>query len=46
VPPEAPENGLYDVEVTFSEPGQYLLWARADDGGLYQDQYLEVTVLP
>jgi len=45
-PPEVPEDGLYQVEVTFSEPGQYTLWARADDGGLFNDQYLEVTVTP
>ncbi len=45
-PPEIPEDGIYEVEFTFSEPGQYLLWGRADDGGLYTDQYLEVTVLP
>lgn len=46
VPPEIPEDGIYEVQMTFSEPGQYLLWGRADDGGLYSDQYLEVTVLP
>ncbi|MBT8146922.1 MAG: hypothetical protein KJN90_08710 [Gammaproteobacteria bacterium] len=45
-PPEIPEDGIHDVEITFSEPGEYLLWGRADDGGLYTDQYLEVTVLP
>jgi len=45
-PPELPEDGIHEVEITFSEPGQYLLWGRADDGGLYTDQYLEVTVLP
>ena len=45
-PPEVPQDGIHDVEITFSEPGQYLLWGRADDGGLYTDQYLEVTVLP
>ncbi|MCB1669919.1 MAG: hypothetical protein R3F41_11590 [Gammaproteobacteria bacterium] len=46
MPPEIPADGIYDVEVSFSEPGQYTLWARADDGGLFQDQFLEVTVLP
>ena len=45
-PPEVPEDGLYDVSVTFDEPGTYLLWGRADDGGLYHDQYLTVTVRP
>jgi hypothetical protein len=29
-------------EVTFSEPGTYVLRGRADDGGLYDD--VEVTV--
>jgi len=46
MPPPIPEDGIYEVEVTFSEPGEYVLWGRADDGGLYSDQYLEVTVLP
>ena len=46
VPPKLPEDGVIDVEVTFDEPGTYLLWGRADDGGLYTDQYLTVTVTP
>jgi hypothetical protein len=29
-------------EVTFAEPGTYILRGRADDGGLYSD--VEVTV--
>jgi len=44
VPPELPEDGVIDVEVTFDEPGTYLLWGRADDGGLYTDQYVTVNV--
>ena len=44
VPPEPPEDGIYEVSVSFDEPGTYLLWGRADDGGLYQDQYLTVNV--
>lgn len=44
VPPELPEDGVIDVSVTFDEPGTYLLWGRADDGGLYSDQYLTVNV--
>ncbi|MBL4581899.1 MAG: hypothetical protein JKY29_08785 [Gammaproteobacteria bacterium] len=44
IPPELPEDGIYEVSVTFDEPGTYLLWGRADDGGLYQDQYLTVNV--
>lgn len=46
IPPEVPEDGMYEVSVTFDEPGQYTLWGRADDGGLFHDQYIEVTVLP
>jgi hypothetical protein len=46
MPPPIPADGIYEVNITFSEPGEYLLWGRADDGGLYSDQYLEVTVLP
>lgn len=45
-PPQVPEDGLYEVEVTFDEPGTYMLWGRADDGGLYHDQYLMVNVEP
>lgn len=44
LPPEAPEDGMYEVTATFSEPGQYILWGRADDGGLYHDAYITVNV--
>ena len=44
LPPEVPEDGVYDVEMTFDEPGEYILWGRADDGGLYHDAYITVTV--
>jgi len=46
VPPELPEDGVIDTEVTFDEPGTYILWGRADDGGLYTDQYVTVNVSP
>lgn len=46
VPPPVPEDGMYDVKVTFDEPGTYVLWARADDGGLFHDEYVTVNVLP
>ena len=46
IPPELPEDGVIDVSVSFDEPGTYLLWGRADDGGLFQDQYLTVNVTP
>lgn len=45
-PPPIPEDGMYDVNVTFDEPGTYVLWARADDGGLFHDQYVTVNVTP
>lgn len=45
-PPAIPEDGIYEAEVTFDEPGTYILWGRADDGGLYQDQYITVNVTP
>ncbi len=46
VPPPVPEDGMYTVNVTFDEPGTYILWARADDGGLFHDQYVTVNVTP
>ncbi len=45
-PPPVPEDGMYEVTVTFDEPGTYTLWGRADDGGLYHDQYMTVVVEP
>jgi hypothetical protein len=45
-PPPVPEDGLYEVNVTFDQPGTYTLWGRADDGGLYHDQYISVVVEP
>ena len=44
LPPEAPEDGLHEITVTFDEPGTYILWGRADDGGLYNDSYITVNV--
>ena len=46
IPPELPEDGIHEVSVSFDEPGTYLLWGRADDGGLYHDQYLTINVTP
>ena len=45
LPPPIPEDGIYEVIAAFSMPGTYVLWARADDGGLYHDQYLTVNVI-
>ena len=44
--PEAPENGEWITEVTFDAPGTYVLRARADDGGLYHDAAVTITVAP
>ncbi len=40
--PDVPEDGIYEVQVTFAQPGTYVLRARADDGALYYD--VDVTV--
>ncbi|MAP46311.1 MAG: hypothetical protein CMP87_01635 [Gammaproteobacteria bacterium] len=44
LPPPIPEDGIYKVNATFTEPGEYILWGRADDGGLYQDAWITVNV--
>lgn len=43
-PPPVPEDGIYHTAVTFDKPGTYVLWGRADDGGLYHDEYITVIV--
>jgi hypothetical protein len=43
VAPDMPPGGDVTVQVTFDEPGTYVLRARADDGGLMADG--EVTVV-
>jgi hypothetical protein len=45
-PPPVPEGGRYVSQATFSEPGTYVLRARADDGALVTDQDVTVTVTP
>jgi hypothetical protein len=42
--PPVPEGGRYEATATFSEPGTYVLRARADDGALLGDDELTVTV--
>ena len=42
--PPIPEDSLYEVSAMFSEPGEYILWGRADDGGLYHDAWVTVNV--
>ncbi len=44
VPPELPEDGRWVTEVTFHEPGTYVLQGRADDGGLFTDSQVTVRV--
>ena len=44
LPPSIPEDGMYKVNATFSAPGEYILWGRADDGGLYHDAWITVNV--
>ena len=44
VPPELPEDGRWVTEVTFHEPGTYVLQGRADDGGLFTDRQVTVRV--
>jgi hypothetical protein len=44
--PELPPDGKVPVRATFSEPGTYVLRARADDGALMGDDEVTVTVAP
>ncbi len=44
LPPAIPADGMIEVTATFTKPGTYMLWARADDGGLYDDSYITVNV--
>lgn len=42
--PPAPADGKWTAKATFSEPGTYVLWCRADDGALTGDDSVTVTV--
>jgi hypothetical protein len=42
--PPLPADGKWRTQVTFSQPGTYVLRSRADDGGLYADEEVTVTV--
>ena len=44
VAPPEPADGRHTAQVTFSEPGTYVLRARADDGALTGDDEVTVTV--
>lgn len=43
-PPELPPDGRVSVQVTFHEPGTYVLRSRADDGALTADGHVTVVV--
>lgn len=45
-PPTPPEDNRWVTEVTFAQPGTYVLHGRADDGGLYTDVEVTVQVEP
>ena len=44
--PPTPEDDRWVVQVTFDEPGMYILRGRADDGALYADQDVTINVAP
>ena len=44
--PELPEDGIWEVQVTFDRPGTYVLRGRADDGALYHDVDVTIIVAP
>jgi hypothetical protein len=44
VAPELPEDGRWVTQVTFHQPGTYVLQGRADDGGLFTDKRVTVRV--
>ena len=46
VAPPVPEDDHWVVQVTFDEPGTYVLRGRADDGALYADREVTVNVAP
>ena len=45
-PPEPPPDDLWEVQATFSEPGQYVLRSLAHDGGLDTHRDITVSVTP
>jgi hypothetical protein len=46
IAPAMPADGRVSVQVTFAEPGTYVLRSRADDGALTADGHVTVTVTP
>jgi hypothetical protein len=45
-PPALPADGRILVNATFMAPGEYVLRCLADDGGLWVDSDVKVTVVP
>jgi hypothetical protein len=45
VPPVLPADDKWTTQATFSEPGPYVLRARADDGALLADEQVTITVV-
>jgi hypothetical protein len=45
-PPTPPTDGNWKVQVSFDEPGTYILRWHASDGALWQDEDITVTVTP
>jgi hypothetical protein len=43
-PPPVPKDGRHTVTMTFDQPGTYVIRSRADDGALFGDQEITVTV--
>ena len=43
-PPALPADNRWTAQAVFAEPGTYVLRARADDGALYADEDVTVTV--
>ena len=43
--PKIPDDGLQPVQVTFSQPGTYVLRCRADDGALVADEEVTIVVV-
>jgi hypothetical protein len=43
--PDLPADGKWVARATFAEPGTYVLRARADDGALFADDDVTVTVV-
>jgi hypothetical protein len=43
-PPQVPPDGKHTVQATFDTPGTYVLRARADDGALFGDDEITITV--